>query len=112
MVVEFDERRVRRDFPILRRRIRTADGTSRPLVGQGRILVDALAELLDSEPVKLLAVTAASNVTGLMPDVHRLARLAHDRGARILVDAAQAYAHAPLDVRPAEHPQHLDFVAA
>ncbi len=67
---------------------------------------------LQSNKVKLVAVTGASNVSGLMPPVHAMARLAHDHGARILVDAAQRFAHAPLDVKPAGHPEHLDFVAA
>jgi cysteine desulfurase/selenocysteine lyase len=83
-----------------------------PVDGSGRLLLDALRELLDENDVKLLAVTGASNVTGLMPDVHKLARIAHDAGARILVDAAQLYAHAPIDVRPPGSPEHLDFVAA
>jgi cysteine desulfurase/selenocysteine lyase len=83
-----------------------------PVDGSGRLLLDALRELLDQNDVKLLAVTGASNVTGLMPDVHKLARIAHDAGARILVDAAQLYAHAPIDVRAPDSPEHLDFVAA
>lgn len=83
-----------------------------PVDGSGRLLLDALRELLDENDVKLLAVTGASNVTGLMPDVHKLARIAHDAGARILVDAAQLYAHAPIDVRSPDSPEHLDFVAA
>ncbi len=83
-----------------------------PVDGQGRLLLDALRELLDGHQVKLLAVTGASNVTGLMPPVHKLARMAHDAGARILVDAAQLYAHAPIDVKAPDHPEHLDFVAA
>lgn len=83
-----------------------------PVDGQGRLLLDALRDLLHDNEVKLLAVTGASNVTGLMPDVHRLARIAHDAGARILVDAAQLYAHAPIDVKDPGHAEHLDFVAA
>ncbi|MHB1262365.1 MAG: aminotransferase class V-fold PLP-dependent enzyme [Thermoplasmatota archaeon] len=83
-----------------------------PVDGSGRLLCDALRRMLDENDVKLLAVTGASNVTGLMPDVHRLARMAHDAGARILVDAAQLYAHAAIDVKPDGHPEHLDFVAA
>jgi cysteine desulfurase / selenocysteine lyase len=83
-----------------------------PVDGEGRILLDALREMLDQTEVKLLAVTGASNVTGLMPDVHKLAHIAHDAGARILVDAAQLYAHAPIDVKDPASPEHLDFVAA
>lgn len=83
-----------------------------PVDGHGRLLLDAMQEMLDENQVKLLAVTGASNVTGLMPPVHKLARMAHDAGARILVDAAQLYAHAPIDAKEPGHPEHLDFVAA
>jgi selenocysteine lyase/cysteine desulfurase len=83
-----------------------------PVDDAGRLLLDGVEELLQDNTVKLLAVTGASNVTGLMPPVHKLARLAHDAGARILVDAAQLYAHAPIDVKPEGHAEHLDLVAA
>jgi cysteine desulfurase / selenocysteine lyase len=66
---------------------------------------------LKAQPVKLVAVTGASNVTGYLVDVHRVARLAHAHGARVLVDAAQLLAHAPLRVLPKDDPAHLDFVA-
>ncbi len=70
-----------------------------------------LEEKLRSRRVKLVAVTGASNVTGYLTDVHRIARLAHAHGARILVDAAQQLAHAPIRVLPLADPGHLDFVA-
>lgn len=66
---------------------------------------------LREHQVKLVAVTGASNVTGYLPDIHRVARLAHGHGARILVDGAQMLAHAPIDVRPEGHPEHIDFFA-
>jgi selenocysteine lyase/cysteine desulfurase len=61
--------------------------------------------------VKLVAVTAASNVSGFIQPVHRLARKAHDAGAWILADCAQIAAHARIDVKPDDDPEHLDFVA-
>ena len=51
-------------------------------------------------------MTGASNVTGYMPEIHRIARLCHAHGARILVDAAQLLGHAPIDVRPEDDPEH------
>ena len=48
---------------------------------------------------RLLAVTAVSNVLGTVNDVGALARAAHDAGALILVDAAQAVPHMAVDVR-------------
>jgi len=70
-----------------------------------------LERKLASHEVKLVAVTGASNVTGYLVDVHRVARLAHAHGARVLVDAAQLLAHAPVGVLPPGDPGHLDFLA-
>jgi selenocysteine lyase/cysteine desulfurase len=61
--------------------------------------------------VKLVAATGASNVTGYIVDVHRVARLAHAHGARVLIDAAQRLAHESVCVLPKDDPGHLDFVA-
>jgi selenocysteine lyase/cysteine desulfurase len=61
--------------------------------------------------VALVTVSGASNVTGFVQPVHRLAGKAHAIGARILVDAAQWAPHRPIDVRPAHDPEHLDYIA-
>jgi len=61
--------------------------------------------------VALVAVTGASNVTGWVNPIHLLARLAHEVGARIVVDAAQIAPHRPIDMRKPDDPGHLDFVA-
>ncbi len=61
--------------------------------------------------IALVAVTAASNVSGFIQPVHRLARKAHDAGALILVDAAQYAPHRRVDMKPGDDPEHLDFVA-
>jgi selenocysteine lyase/cysteine desulfurase len=64
-----------------------------------------------SPHVALVAITAASNVSGFVQPIHRLARKAHEAGAKILVDAAQLVAHRSLDMKPDDDPEHLDFVA-
>ena len=61
--------------------------------------------------VKLVAITGASNITGICPPVHDVAAWAHEAGARIFVDAAQLAPHRPIDVRPDGDPGHLDFIA-
>lgn len=61
--------------------------------------------------VALLTVSGASNVTGLVQPIHRLARKAHAVGAKILVDAAQLAPHRRIDVKPDDDPEHLDYVA-
>jgi selenocysteine lyase/cysteine desulfurase len=61
--------------------------------------------------VALVAVTGASNVTGFLQPVHRLARKAHAAGAMIFVDVAQMAPHRQVDMKPDDDPEHLDFVA-
>ncbi len=53
----------------------------------------AVEEELSSGTISLLAVTGASNVTGEVLPVARLAAAAHAHGARIAVDAAQLAPH-------------------
>jgi selenocysteine lyase/cysteine desulfurase len=57
-----------------------------------------LAAELDRRPAALLSVTGASNVTGEVPDLRRLADLAHAHGARFAVDAAQLLPHRGFDL--------------
>ncbi len=49
--------------------------------------------------VKLVSVAHASNVLGTINPVAELAGIAHEAGAKILVDGAQAAPHLPVDVR-------------
>ncbi len=57
-----------------------------------------LRALPRSKHAHLVAVTGASNVTGELWPIADIARVAHDRGARIFVDAAQLAPHAPIDM--------------
>jgi len=61
--------------------------------------------------VGLVAVSGASNVTGLINPIHRLAEKAHAAGAQILVDAAQLAPHRKIEMGPLEDPSHIDYVA-
>ena len=72
----------------------------------GSLDLDDLDRLLalHAGRVGLLAVTGASNVTGVVPPVHDLAERVHAVGGRILVDAAQLVAHRPVDMRPHDDP--------
>ena len=60
--------------------------------------------------IALVAVTAASNVSGYLQPVHRLARKTHEVGAKIMVDAAQLAPHRRVDMKADDDPEHLDFV--
>lgn len=68
-----------------------------PLTDDGRLDLTDLTRLLDG--AKLLGVSAASNVLGTLTDIRPLADAAHAAGARVLVDAAQAAPHLPIDVQ-------------
>jgi selenocysteine lyase/cysteine desulfurase len=61
--------------------------------------------------VAVLAVTGASNVTGITPPIHRMAAKVHAVGGRILVDAAQLAGHRRIDMRRHDDAEHLDAVA-
>ncbi|MCM3266808.1 cysteine desulfurase-like protein [Streptomyces thermoviolaceus] len=63
----------------------------------GELLVEQVAAVL-SERTRLVAVTAASNLTGTCPDVPALAALAHEAGALLHVDAVHYAAHAAVDL--------------
>ena len=80
---------------------------------EGRFDEDHFDQLLDENQgrVGLVAVTGASNVTGFIQPIHRLARKTHEAGARILIDAAQLAPHRQIDMKPDDDPEHLDFIA-
>ncbi len=52
-----------------------------------------------SEKTKIVAVTQMSNVLGTLNPMKEIAALAHQAGAKVLVDGAQGAAHMPTDVR-------------
>ena len=64
------------------------------------LLADALAARSGGQHAahRLVVITGASNVTGEVWPVEDFARLAHEHGARIAVDAAQLSAHRRIDV--------------
>lgn len=78
------------------------DGTSRARIVRAHdTIADTLIALEDelaSAPASLLAITAASNVTGEVLPIGKLTSIAHRHGARILVDAAQLVAHRAVSV--------------
>lgn len=67
-------------------------------VDTGELPVERLTELL-TDRTKLVAVTAASNILGTMPDIPAFAQAAHSVGARIYVDGVHFTAHESVDVQ-------------
>jgi cysteine desulfurase/selenocysteine lyase len=77
------------------------------LHADGTLDLDSLDEILATERVKLLASTYVSNVLGTITPIAELARRVHAHDALLLVDAAQAVPHLPVDVRALD----VDFLA-
>lgn len=71
------------------------------------VLATTLRQLPSCPDPHLVAVTGASNVTGEIWPIGEIARIAHDHGARILVDAAQLAPHHPIDMAA----DSIDFLA-
>jgi len=71
----------------------------RQITDAGEIDFASLEEQFADGRVGLLAVTHMSNVLGSYTPAERLAAFAHERGAKILLDGAQAAVHRRVDVQ-------------
>ena len=69
-----------------------------PVDDDGNFLLDRFADLL-GERTRLVAVTHVSNVLGTIMPVAEIVRLAHAKGALVLVDGCQGVTHMPVDVQ-------------
>ncbi len=67
-----------------------------PIDDDGRLVLDHLDTLLDG--VKLVGISAMSNVLGTIPPVAHVAEAAHRAGAIVIADGAQLVPHASVDV--------------
>ncbi|MFN2375258.1 MAG: cysteine desulfurase, partial [Candidatus Binatia bacterium] len=68
-----------------------------PILESGELDMEAFASLLGPR-TRIVAVTHVSNALGTVNPVAEIARMAHAAGAKVVVDGAQAVAHAPVDV--------------
>jgi cysteine desulfurase/selenocysteine lyase len=73
---------------------------------KGFLKLDEMREAID-ENTKLVCVTHASNVLGTINPVSEIAKLAHNKGALVLVDAAQSVPHMRVNSREMD----CDFMA-
>lgn len=64
---------------------------------QGRFDLEKAADVID-ENTAVVSFTHGSNVLGTLCPVKEIAKLAHDVGALVCVDAAQTVGHLPVDV--------------
>jgi cysteine desulfurase/selenocysteine lyase len=78
-----------------------------PIDDLGELRMELLDEVAGDAPVKVVAANLVSNSLGTINPIERLATWAHERGAIMVVDAAQAAPHRRIDVQTLG----ADFVA-
>jgi cysteine desulfurase/selenocysteine lyase len=69
-----------------------------PITDDGLLRLDVFEVLLRLKP-KLVAFTQVSNTLGTINPVREMTEMAHEAGALVLVDGAQAVPHVPVDVQ-------------
>jgi cysteine desulfurase/selenocysteine lyase len=69
-----------------------------PINDQGEFLMDEFEKLL-SDKTKLVAITHISNTLGTINPVKEIIAKAHQKGALVLIDGAQAVPHTNVDVQ-------------
>jgi cysteine desulfurase/selenocysteine lyase len=77
-----------------------------PVSASGEIRLEDIEELISSR-TQLIALTYVSNVLGTVNPVAEVVQLAHNYNIPVLVDAAQAVQHFPIDVQALD----CDFLA-
>lgn len=70
--------------------------------------MNSIENILKKEKIKVVVLTASSNLTGYCPDIKSVAELAHKYGALFCVDACQFLQHHPIDMQTTG----IDFLVA
>jgi cysteine desulfurase / selenocysteine lyase len=82
--------------------LRDAHGTElrvAPITDAGELDMEAFEALFADGKVGLVAITHMSNVLGTYTPAERIVDLAHQYGAKVLLDGSQAIVHRKVDVR-------------
>ncbi|MDR1939691.1 MAG: aminotransferase class V-fold PLP-dependent enzyme, partial [Clostridiales bacterium] len=69
-----------------------------PVDCSGRIIIDEYAKLFNKNTA-FVSAAYVSNALGTIAPIKRMIDIAHENGAAILVDGAQAVSHMPVDLR-------------
>lgn len=84
-----------------------------PHDSEGLICFNSFKELLkkyEDRPLKIASVSACSNVTGIVNDYHRIAKIIHKKGGLCFVDFACSAPYVAIDMHPAEKESYLDAI--
>lgn len=79
---------------------------------KGLLKLDELEEKLkySQGTIQYVTLTGASNVTGYMTPIHKVARIVHQYGAKLIVDAAQLIAHQSINMKGSRPEEAIDFL--
>ncbi|MCP5492154.1 MAG: cysteine desulfurase [Chlamydiales bacterium] len=77
-----------------------------PVTQEGDLDLEAYAKLL-SPKTKIVSIAHMTNVTGTIYPVDKMIEMAHDKGALVFIDGAQAAPHLKIDVQELD----VDFYA-
>ncbi len=69
-----------------------------PINLQGELIIEQFMELL-TEKTRLVSIVHMSNALGTINPVDEIIAAAHNKGAKVLLDGAQAIPHMPVDVQ-------------
>lgn len=69
-----------------------------PVNQQGELILEEFRNLVNHR-TRIVSVAHVSNVLGTVNPIGQIIRLAHDAGAKVLIDGAQAIAHIPVNVQ-------------
>ncbi len=79
---------------------------------KGRLSIDSFYEKLKyyKEKVKYVTITGASNVTGYVNDIHKISAIAHEYGAKVIVDGAQLVPHRGVNMCGRKKDEFIDYL--
>lgn len=79
---------------------------------KGLLCLDELEEKLrcGAGTIGYVTVSGASNVTGYITPINKIAHIVHKYGAKLIVDAAQLVAHYPINMKGTRGDDSIDFL--
>ena len=79
---------------------------------QGLLCLDELEEKLKyaNGTIKYVSLSGASNVTGYITPINKVAHIVHKYEAKLIVDAAQLVAHYPINMKGIRGSDNIDFL--
>lgn len=72
--------------------------------------LDRLLHKYEERKIKIAAVSAGSNVTGLQPPYHEIAKRMHKQGGLCFVDFAYSAPYVKIDMHPSNEAERLDAI--